>query len=311
MKIFIAGATGVLGRRLVSQLTARGHQVIGLARSANNEATIQSLGGQPRTADLFDAESLVRAAEGCEILVHAATAIPSSTAKAADWALNDRIRRDGTTVLANAAARVGARGYVQQSIVWAARPKDEKAFDETSPLNAVGTFHSAADSEIICRETGSKHNYAVAVLRGAFFYSADSAHITDIAERLRKHQMPVIGSGKNLFSLIHLDDMASAFVAAIESIKDGVWHVTDDEPVTQKEFITYIAKAIGAPAPHSVPEMVAKMFAGESAVSFMTANTDTSSRKLRADVGWKPAYPTYREGIKQIVDEWHRSQSEG
>lgn len=305
MKIFVAGATGVLGRRLVRQLVAQGHEVIGLARSPRNEAMIQGLGGTPRSADLFNVESLVHAAEGCEIVVHAATSIPPATAKDAEWAINDRIRREGTAVLTSAAAQVGARGYLQQSILWVARPPDQKAFDEDSPLNAHGTYQSAADAEAISREAGAKHGYAVGILRGALFYSADSAHIIDLAERLRKRQLPVVGSGKNLFCLIHAEDAASAFVAAIENLKDGLWHLTDDEPVSQKELLTHFADVLGAPAPQGVPEMMARMFAGDAAVSFLTANTETTSRKFRADFGWKPAYPSYHEGLKQVVSEWN------
>lgn len=304
MKVFIAGATGVLGRRLIRQLGAKGHEVLGLARSSKNEETIRSLGGTPRSADLFDADSLARAAEGCEAVVHAATAIPAAMAKPSDWEMNDRIRREGTTALTEAAGRIRARIYLQQSIVWVARPEDGKAFNESSRTIGQGAFRSAADAEVIARVAGAKHGFAVSILRGSFFYCHDSAHTIDMASRLRKGQLPVIGSGKNLFSLIHVDDMASSFVEALESGKAGLWHVTDDLPVSQKDFLTHFAAELGARAPQSVPEMMAKMFAGADAVAFMTANTETNNHKLKEELGWKPQFPTYVEGLKQVLEEW-------
>src|ERR1700674_4221623 len=128
MKVFIAGASGVLGRRLIRQLAARGHSVVGQVRSAKAESVVQAAGGTPRHADLFDAESLAKAAEGCDTVIHAATAIPTRRkTTSADWAMNDHIRRKGTRCLTEAAAKIGAKTYVQQSITWVARPKDESA----------------------------------------------------------------------------------------------------------------------------------------------------------------------------------------
>ena len=312
MKIFIAGATGVLGKRMVRLLTAHGHQVVGLARSDANETLIQSLGGIPRRADLFDADWVACAAEGCDVIVHAATAIPPVTKTSpSDWEMNDRIRREGARNLVAAAAKAGVRGYVQQSIVWLARPEDQKAFDENSPVRAEGIYQSAADAEDIAREGGSKSGFPVAILRGAFFYSADSSHMTYFAEQLRARMLPVIGSGKNLFAMVHCDDAASAFVAASEQPKNGVWHITDNQPPTMEEFLTHFAEVIGAPKPQRVMAMLAEMFAGKAAVAFMTANTDTHSRKFQADFGWKPAFPTYKEGLRQIAEEWKRGSSGG
>ena len=125
MRVFIAGASGVLGRRLVRQFVARSHAVIGQVRSAKAESVVRGAGGEPRHADLFDADSLARAAEGCDTVIHAASAIPTKQKPApADWAMNDHIRRKGTRCLTEAAAKIGAKTYLQQSIAWVARPKD-------------------------------------------------------------------------------------------------------------------------------------------------------------------------------------------
>src|ERR1700686_4648937 len=144
MRVFIAGASGVLGRRLVQHLTARGHCVVGQVRSAKAESVVRAAGGDPRHADLFDAESLAKAADGCDTIIHAATAIPTKRKSAsADWAMNDRIRRKGTRCLTEAAAKIGAKTYLQQSVVWVARPEDESAFDEDSPAVPEPAVQSA------------------------------------------------------------------------------------------------------------------------------------------------------------------------
>ena len=147
MKVFIAGASGILGRRLVRQFVARGHAVIGQVRSAKAETAVKEAGGEPRQADLFDAESLARAADGCDTVIHAATSIPvKQKSTPADWAMNDHIRRKGTRCLTEAAAKIGAKHYTQQSIAWVARPKNDAPFDENSPIVPDPAIQSAIDA---------------------------------------------------------------------------------------------------------------------------------------------------------------------
>src|SRR6266446_2724177 len=170
MKVFIAGASGVLGRRLVRQFVARGHSVIGQVRSPKSESAVKEAGGQPHHADLFDAESLAKAAEGCDTVIHAATAIPTKRKTAPpDWVMNDRIRRKGTRCLTEAAAKIGAKTYLQQSIAWVARPADESSFDENSPTAGDSTMQSAIDAEAISREAGSTEGFVTAILRAGAF----------------------------------------------------------------------------------------------------------------------------------------------
>ncbi|MFB3924307.1 MAG: NAD-dependent epimerase/dehydratase family protein [Terriglobia bacterium] len=305
MKIFIAGATGVLGRRLIKEFRTRGHSVIGLARSDANERTIQALGGEPRRADLFDSDSLARAAEGSEVVIHSATAIPTQVKTTpADWAMNDRIRRDGTKALARCAELIGARLYLQQSIVWVARPHDPSTFDEESPIVPRPLYQSAADSELIAREAGARAGFTTAILRCGAFYSADAAHTRMMGEQLTKRKFPIIGKGDAVWSNIHADDAASAFVAATESAKPGLWHVVDDQPATIAEVLNYMARALGAPPPRHVPRWVAALLAGKGAVEFLTASTRTTNAKIRRDLGWAPRFPSFTSGVDQVVTEW-------
>jgi 2-alkyl-3-oxoalkanoate reductase len=312
MKVFIAGASGVLGRRLIRQLTARGHSVIGQVRSAKAESVVKAAGGEARHADLFDAESLSKAAEGCDTVIHAATSIPTKRKPAAaDWAMNDHIRRKGTRCLTEAAGRVGAKTYLQQSIAWIARPTDDSAFDEDSPAVPDPAIQSAIDAEMIARESGSVDGFTVAILRGGYFYDSESAHTRMIADALRKRQMPIMGTGDAVWAMIHTDDAASAFMAVVEQPKNGVWHVVDNELVSVRAFLGEFAARLGAPPPRRVPLWLAKWLAGEQAVAYFTRSTRTTNARLRRDFAWTPRYPTYREGLDQIVAAWKAESSSG
>ena len=311
MKVFIAGASGVLGRRLARQFVARGHSVIGQVRSAKAESTVREAGGEPRHADLFDAESLAKAADGCDTVIHAATAIPTKQKTTpADWAMNDHIRRKGTRCLTEAAAKIGAKTYLQQSITWVARPKDESAFDESSPVVPEPAIQSAIDGEAIAREAESAEGFTVSILRGGYFYDSESAHIRLIADALRRRQMPIIGGGEAMWAMIHTDDAASAYVAAAEKPRSGVWHIVDNELVEVRTFLKEFAARLGAPAPRRVPVWLARWLAGEQAVAYFTRSTKTSNARFRRDFGWTPRYITYQEGLDQIVSAW-KGQSAG
>lgn len=308
MKIFIAGASGVLGRRLVQQFVARGHAVIGQVRSAKAEAAVRAEGGDPRHADLFDADSLAAAADGCDTVIHAATAIPTKQKTTpADWAMNDRIRRKGTRCLTEAAAKIGARTYIQQSVVWVANPKDSSAFDEDSPFVSDSLLQSAVDAEAIAREAGSSEGFFTMILRGGAFYDCDSAHTRMLAEGIRKRAMPIIGRGDGVWSIVHTDDAASAYVIAAEQPRHGVWHIVDDEPVPVRVLFEAIAERLRAPRPRRVPAWIAKWVAGERAVAYFTRSTRTTNARFRRDFGWTPKYPTYREGLEQIVSAWNKA----
>ena len=306
MKVFIAGASGVLGRRLVRQFVARGHSVIGLARSPKSETVVEEAGGQPRQADLFDADSLARVAEGCDTVIHAATAIPTKQKPSpADWAMNDRIRRKGTRCLTEAAAKIGAKTYLQESVVWLARPKDEAPFDEDSrALTGDPTIQSAIDAEAIAREAESAEGFTVSILRCGFFYDCDSGHTRMIADGLRKRQLPIISSGDAAWAMIHTDDAASAYVAAAEKPTSGVWHIVDNELVPVRTFLHEFATRLGAPAPRRIPVWLARWLAGEQVVSYLTKSVRTSNARFRRDFAWTPQYPTYGEGLEQIIAAW-------
>lgn len=309
MKIFIAGATGVLGRRLVQQLAALDHEAIGLARSGEGARAVESRGGLPRRADLFDSAALTRAADAAEVVIHAATAIPkASRPKRRDWAMNDRIRRAGTEALAECAARIKARLFLIQSVAWVARPPDGSPFDEDAPAQPNPVIQSMLDAERIARQAGARHDFEVGILRCGWFYAPDAYHTRSFGQALLKRRMPIVGRGDAAWALLHADDAASAFVAAAEGCRGGLWHVVDDQPVTAVDFLRGFAARLGAPPPRRVPTWLARLLAGKYAVDFVTASTLTSNARVRGDLEWAPLYPSFEEGLDQVVEAW---RSEG
>lgn len=305
MKIFVAGATGVLGRRLVHALALRGHEVVGLVRSAPGAATVREAGGTPARASLFDIDQLARAMRGAEVVVHAATAIPTgSRGSPAAWATNDRIRREGTRALTAAAARVGARRYLQQSVVWVVRTPGGAPFDESTPPDPSPVALSALDGERIAREAGALRGFSVGVLRCGAFYGADTAHTRILADLLRRRRLPVVGRGDAILAPLHADDAASAFVAAAEGGISGTWHVVDDEPVPFRTFLHAFAELLGAPAPRRVPRWLAGILADSASVDAMSTSMNTSNARFRREFDWAPRFPSYREGLTALVSEW-------
>lgn len=307
MKVFIAGATGVLGRRLVGQFVERGHAVVGLVRGERGRRAVEAAGGEAREGDIFDADSLARGAEGAEVVIHAATSIPNKTRVGpADFAANDRIRRDGTRALAAAAGRAGARLYLQQSIAWVARPADGSFFDEDSPPRPDEVSRSAFDAEQLAREAGARGGFGVGVLRCGWFYAPDAASTRMFGEGLSRRRLPVVGRGDAVLACLHADDAAAAFVAAAEAGRGGLWHVVDDRPVTVKEMLEEFAALLGAPPPRRVPVWLARLVAGRYAVEFLTSSTRTSAARLRRETAWRPRFPGITEGLAQVVEVWKK-----
>ncbi len=305
MRILVAGASGVLGRRIVRQLVARGHAVVGLARSEAAEATVRSLGGEPRRADLFDLDAVAKAAEGCEIIIRAATAIPTKIRTGpSDWAMNDRIRREGTRSLVAAATRVGARAFLQESVVWAVGNLDGRPFDEDAPPADDPVLASALEGERIAREAASSDGFDTMALRCGGFYSADGWHTRLLAGSVAKGRPLLVGRQNPVWSLIHTDDAASAFVTAAEAPKTGVWHVVDDRPVPLTEFLGELAKRLDARPPRRMPRWLARMFLGRYGARLLSSSFSTSNARFRRDFGWRPSYPTYAEGLEEVVTSW-------
>ena len=306
MQVFIAGATGTLGRHLTQILIQRGHQVVGLARSAEKADAVRRLAGRPVIADLFDPDALARAAEGSEVVIHAATSIPVGPAarNREAWEANDEIRRRGTASLALAAGRIGARRYLQQSVAWVfSRKPGEPRYDESTRTSPPRLLESAVDGERLAREAGARFNFSVGILRPGTFYGADTAHSRMMANLLRRRRLPIPGRGDWLVAPVHVRDAAQALALAAETDRPGIWHVVDDEPVPFADLIRRFAAVLRAPAPRRAPLWLARLLLGTDTFEAMTTSMNTSNLKTRRELGWVPLLRNYREGLAAMAEE--------
>ncbi|MFB6081004.1 MAG: NAD-dependent epimerase/dehydratase family protein [Haloferacaceae archaeon] len=308
MTTFVAGATGVLGRRLVDDLTDRGGRVLGLVRDEAGAAAVGERGGEPRRGDVLDRDSLAAAVEGEDVdcVVHAATAIPTSRKpSAAEWERNDRVRVEGARTLLAVAESAGADRFVLESVVFLARRPDGSRFDEDAPPNPDPETESAVEAERLVRAS----DVPASVLRCGFLYAHDAAHVRGFAEGLLDGSLPVVGAGafgrrEPPLSFVHADDAARAFADAVEAERTGLWHVVDDEPTSAARFLRGLADRLGAPAPHRIPGWLARFLVGAATVRMMTAGMPTTNERIRAALGWEPAYPTVAAGLDAVVERW-------
>ncbi|WP_266074940.1 NAD-dependent epimerase/dehydratase family protein [Haladaptatus caseinilyticus] len=310
MNVFVAGATGVLGRRLVEQLTGRNHSVVGLTRDARGDEVVDECGGEPRRGDVLDRESLIDTAADCDVLIHAATAIPTGTKPTdEEWVLNDRVRVEGARNLVSVANQVGADRLLQQSITWLARRPDGSPYDENAPPNPNRVTRSALDAERVVRKGGKKHGFEVGILRCGWFYAPESTHTRQMGSGLLDGKYPILGGGllgrrDAMLSIVHVEDAARAFTTASESNPTGIWHVTDDRPVTLSTFLRSFADRLDAPEPRRIPGWLARPIVGKSSVRLLTNSAPTSNERFRETFDWEPRFPTYREGLEAVVETW-------
>ena len=308
MRVLVAGATGAIGRPLVRTLLERGHDVVGVARSDDNERLLRKLGATPRRADLFDARALARAAEGAEVVIRAATHIPTrGRGTRAEWATNDRIRRDGTRALLAAAREAGARRFVQESIVWVARPPyggggGGAPFDETSPVHPDEKVASAIDAERIAAEADG--DLATLTLRLGWLYGPDTEHTRQFARMLRGRRLPVIAGGAAPLSFLHVEDAARAFADAAESDARGILHVVDERPTPVAAFFDDLAKRVGAPRPMRVPRWAGVLGAGPFITRLLTTPMVTDAKRMREATVWKPKFATVEQGLDHVQRTW-------
>ena len=308
MRIFIAGGTGVIGRRLVPMLVARGHNVTAMTRSAEKAPAIEAMGAEAAVSDVFDAERLNEAVGAArpDAVIHQLTDLPAAMnpRKAeAELAGNDRIRTEGTRNLVAAARAAGTSALVAQSIAFAYRNDGEGLKTEDDPLgldapwpwrrstNALRDHESAT--------TGTEGLRGVALRYGFFYGPGTSFDPADgpTAEMARKRRYPVVGRGGGVFSFVHIDDAARAAVLAAEGDASGVFNVADDEPAPLRDWLPVYAEAIGAKPPRRVPAFIARLAAGRQMAELATELRGVSNEKAKRDLGWEPRYPTWRAGF--------------
>jgi nucleoside-diphosphate-sugar epimerase len=301
VRVFIAGASGAIGRPLVRQLRDSGHEVVGMTRSEERAAALREQGAEAVLADALDAGGVRAAVEGAgpDVVVNQLTdlAQPLNPRKYADWlAGTNRLRREGTRSLADAAEAVGATKFVSQSVAFAYTFEPGVKTEESPRLGAeVGAMATAVDEleRITLAAPGG------IVLRYGFFYGPGTGYARDgqQVEMIKRRQSPIVGRGEGVFPFIHVEDAASATVAAIEHGGLGVYNVVDDDPAPAREWIPYVAELVGAPKPRRVPKFVAKLFAG-SLAAMATQLQPISNEKAKRELGWAPRYATWRDGFR-------------
>jgi nucleoside-diphosphate-sugar epimerase len=311
MRIFVAGASGVIGRRLVPMLVDAGHSVVGMTRSAERAEGLRSMGAEPAVCDVYDAEALRRAVAAAqpEVVLHELTDLPQNLdprrAKEA-YARNDRVRREGTSNLVAAAVASGVRRIVAQSIAFIYRPQGDSVKDENAALwdDAPEPFsHSVAAVRQLEDTVTRADGIEGLVLRYGFFYGPGTAYASDgsLAAMVRKRRFPVLGRGDGVFSYIHIDDAASATVVAVERGAPGIYNIVDDDPAPTRDWLPAYAEALGAKPPRRVPAWIGRLAAGKFTAAIATELRGASNEKAKRELGWQPKYASWRQGFKEAL----------
>jgi nucleoside-diphosphate-sugar epimerase len=306
MKVFVAGASGAIGRPLVRQLLAAGHEVTGMTRREGNAEAIRAAGANAVVCDVSDAAALQSAvvAAAPEVVIHELTSLPPRLDPKSKDALvpTNRLRTEGTRNLIAAAKAAGARRLIAESVAFFYASEGDWVKDEDAPAfaEAPGPFGAAgkalADLERQVTETEGLEGI---VLRYGWLYGPGTYYDRDGSqtEDFHKRRMPIVGKGTGIFSFIQVEDAASATVAAVERGEPGIYNVVDDEPAPMSEWMPVFAEAVGAKKPHRVPVWLARRVAGSAAVSMSTAQRGASNAKAKRELGWQPRYASWRQGF--------------
>ncbi|GAA0585555.1 NAD-dependent epimerase/dehydratase family protein [Actinomadura livida] len=307
MRVFVAGGSGVLGRRLVPQLVARGHEVTATTTSAAKLEALARLGAEGVVMDGLDAQSVGEAVAKArpDVIVHQMTAISVGHAGKPDmkhmdrwFAGTNRLRTEGTDHLLAAAEATGVGGFVAQSYgAWNGIRSGGWVKTEQDGVDPMAGTPAEPGMAALAHVEDAVGGAGGAVLRYGWFYGPGATD--DLVEPVRKRQFPVVGGGAGYCSWVHLDDAASATVLAVEQRASGVFNIVDDEPAPAAQWLPYLAECAGAKRPMRLPAWLARPLAGEAAVAMMTQGRGFSNAKAKRELGWRPRYPSWREGFKE------------
>jgi nucleoside-diphosphate-sugar epimerase len=305
MRIFLAGATGAVGRRLVPQLIANGHEVTATTRSSAKVEALRALGADPVVVDGLDALAVGEAVARAEpdAIIHQMTALAGAPdMKHFDrwFATTNELRTRGTEHLLAASQAAGVGRFVAQSYTNWTNIRDgvgvkteDDPFDPKPPTQQSETLAAIRFLE----QAVLAASLEGIVLRYGNFYGPGASE--SLVEMVKKRKMPVVGDGAGVWSWIHLDDAASAAVAAVERGSRGVYNIVDDEPAPLSEWLPYLADAVGAKKPMHVPVWLGRLAAGEVGVSMTTQIRGSSNTRAKRDLDWQPSWHSWRDGFKQ------------
>ncbi|HEY2053981.1 MAG TPA: NAD(P)-dependent oxidoreductase [Solirubrobacterales bacterium] len=306
MKVFVAGATGAIGRELVPRLMAAGHEVHGMTRKESNRALLEEMGAVPVVADALDAAQVAAAVAHAapDAIVHELTAIGDVDTRhmAKSFAMTNRLRTEGTDHLLSAGQAVGVKRFVIQGHIMAYARTGDALKTEEDPEDRAAPAEMRPNMEALehLEEAvlGASWTEGI-VLRYGWFYGPGTSMAGDSeqAEMIRKRRFPVVADGGAVWSWIHVADAAAATVAAIERGARGTYNVVDDDPATVAEWLPELAGELGAKPPRRVPRFIGRLFAGETGVVMMTELRGASNAKAKRELDWRPAYPTWRKRL--------------
>jgi nucleoside-diphosphate-sugar epimerase len=307
VKVFLAGATGAIGKQLVPRLVAAGHEVVGMTRSASKQAALHDLGATPVVADAFDADQVADAVGNArpDLIVHQLTAIGALGLRHfdRDFALTNRLRTEGTDHLLAAGRAAGVRRFVAQSYTsWPYARTGGMVKSEADPLDPTPAREMrgslAAIRHLEAAVTGADWTEGIVLRYGAFYGPGTSLSAGgEQFEMVRKRKFPVVGDGAGVWSFIHIADAADATVAAVEHGKRGIYNIVDDDPARVADWLPALAQELGAPKPWRVPRFVGRLFAGEAGAVMMTEVRGASNAKAKRELGWQPEHSSWRQGF--------------
>jgi nucleoside-diphosphate-sugar epimerase len=310
MRVFVAGAAGAIGRQLLPQLVAQGHQVTAATRSPGKLELLRGLGAEPVVVDGLDALAVGQAVARAEpeAVIHQMTSLAGTqNLRHFDktFAVTNRLRTEGTDHLLAAAAAAGVRRFVAQSYTgWTNIRNGTPVKSEDDPLDPDPPTEQRETLAAISHLEGAVLAAAAmhpVVLRYGSFYGPGASD--DLVGLVRKRRVPVIGDGAGIWSFLHIHDAAAATVAALERGGPGVYNVVDDEPASVAVWLPYLARAVGAKPPRRVPVWLGRLAAGEVGVSMMTQVRGSSNAKAKRELGWRPAWPSWRQGFSGGLTE--------
>jgi nucleoside-diphosphate-sugar epimerase len=310
MRVFLAGASGAIGRHLIPKLMERGHEVVAMTRTPRKVDALRDAGAFPIVADGLDHDAVMAAVTGAEpdVVIHQMTALTSVGNPRrfdADFHVTNELRTKGTDNLLDAARAAGARRFIAQSFAgWPSIRQGGPVKTEDDPLDPhpPAKMRESLDAiRYLERTVAEAEGIEGIVLRYGGFYGPASEMPEQMLDGVRKRRFPLVGDGGGVWSFVHLDDAADATVAAVERGAPGIYNIVDDDPARVADWLPVFAASLGAKPPRHVPAWLGRLAAGEAAVVMMTQSRGSSNAKAKRELGWRPEHPSWRQGFREAL----------